>query len=358
VALYLRVEDAPASSSERQVSERKQPTVIDVATRAGVAVGTVSRVINHSEAVSQGTREAVWRAIADLGYRPNSIARSMRTRTTRTIGFVIPDISNPLFATIARNAELVLQNEGFLLNIASSDDNVEREVRLISVFAERQCDGLILVTNRESDPRILEALRSSRLPLLVLDRELELDVDRVMSDHALGVLLAVEYLLELGHRRIALINVSERIAPGRARARGFREAFLQRGLRVDEELIRTGRFDQGFGVSQTDLLLDLARPPSAIVAGGNQILVGVLQALQARKVRVPSDISLIGCDDTPVTQVFWPPITIIDRDVARIGRTAAQMMLERLQDSSATGEPSTVLLPTELRVRGSCTAVR
>ena len=336
---------------------RKRPTVVDVASRAGVAVGTVSRVINHSEAVSPTTRDAVWRAIADLGFRPNNVARSMRTRVTRTIGFVVPDISNPLFSVIARAAEGTLQNMGYLLNLANSGDSVEREVKLISDFAERQCDGLIFVTNNESDVRMIEALRAVRLPLVALDRDINLHIDKVMTDHARGMRLAVNYLLELGHRRIALINASELIAPGRERLRGFREAHAEFGLRVDESLIRAGRLDQEFGATQLGALLDLRRPPTALIAGGNQILVGVLRALQLRELTVPRDLSLISCDDTAVTQVSSPPITVVDRDLAQIGRTAAQILIDRLSGQNPS-QATRAFLPTELKIRASCTARR
>ena len=340
------------------MSQRKPPTVHDVASRAGVAVGTVSRVINHREAVRQHTRDAVWRAIADLGFRPNNVARSMRTRVTRTVGFIIPDISNPIFSLIAREAEQLLQGEGYVLNVANSGGSVEREVRLIRAFAERQCDSMLFVTNSETDPRVLEALRSSGLRILALDREVGLEVDRVMIDHARGMRLAVEYLFELGHRRIALINGSEEIAPGRERARGFREAHNERGLRLGEGLIRSGRFDQDFGAAQAGSLLDLGKPPTAMIAGGNQILVGVLQVFQQRRLRFPRDISLVGCDDTPVAQVACPPITVIDRDLATIGRTAAQIILDRLQHRGARVPPIVTRLPTELRIRGSCGPLR
>jgi LacI family transcriptional regulator len=315
-------------------------------------------VINHSEAVRQGTRDAVWRAIADLGFRPNSVARSMRTRVTRTIGFIIPDISNPIFSLVSRDAEQVLQSEGYMLNVANSGGSVEREVRLIKAFAERQCDAMIFVTNSESDPRVLDALRSSGLQILALDREVNLQVDRVMIDHARGMRLAGDYLLELGHRRIALINGSEEISPGRERLRGFREAHVQRGVKIGEGFIRSGRFDQEFGAAQAGSLLDLRKPPTAIIAGGNQILVGVLQVLQQRRLRFPRDISLIGCDDTPVAQVASPSITVIDRDLAKIGRTAAQIILDRLRQRGAGTPPIVARLPTELRIRASCARVR
>ncbi len=335
---------------------RKQPTVVDVAQRAGVAVGTVSRVINHSGAVSRKARTAVWRAIAELGFTPNKVARSMRTRVTHTIGFIIPDISNSVFSFMARDAEEVFQNEAYVLNIANSSGRVDREIRLIKAFAERQCDGLMFVTNNESDPELLETLRMARLPIVSLDREVNLPVDSVMVDHAQGVRSAANYLLELGHRRIALINASERISPGRARANGFREAHRERGAKVDETLIRSGSLDKEFGAAELGSLLDLPKPPTAFIAGGNQMLVGVLQGLQSRRLKIPEDISVIACDDTPVTQVFAPPITIVDRDLGKMGRTAAEMLLDRLHNP--TREPMTVMLPTELRIRGSCAAVQ
>ncbi len=340
------------------MAARKQPTVVDVASRAGVAVGTVSRVINHNESVKQRTRDAVWRAIADLGFRPNGVARSMRTRVTRTIGFIIPDISNPIFALIAREAEQLFQSEGYMLNVANSGDSVDREVRLIRAFAERQCDAMMLVTNRESDPRVLGAVRSFGLNVLSLDREVDLAVDRLMIDHARGMRLATDYLLELGHERVALINVSESVSPGRERSRGYREAHALRGRKVDETLVRSGRFDQEYGGAQLGSLLETPRPPTAIIAGSNQILVGVLQALQHRHLKFPEDVSLIGCDDTPVAQVASPPITIVDRDLTKIGHTAAQIVLDRLQFRSEGRQPVVARIPTDLRIRGSCAAIR
>ena len=333
---------------------RGTPTVVDVASRAGVALGTVSRVINDSGPVSKKTRDAVWAAIADLGFRPNTVARSMRTRTTKAIGFIIPDISNPLFSVIAREAEAVLQNDGYLLNIANSGDSAERERALVRSFAERQCDGIIFSTSNEMDPRVLEALRAARLPLLALDRDIDLPIDKVMTDHARGVRLATEYLFDLGHKRIALITASERIYPGRERARGYQSAHVGRGMDLDNRLLRMGRLDQEFGALQIGTLLQLDAPPTAVIAGGNQILVGVLQALQGRGAKIPRDLSLIGCDDTVVTQVFSPPITIVDRDLAQIGRMAARILLDRLGKNDAPYQPTRAILQTDLRIRGSC----
>lgn len=336
----------------------KKPTVIDVAERAGVSVGTVSRVINNSRSVSQKRRDAVESAIAELGFCPNPIARSMRTRTTRTIAFIIPDISNPLFSIIAREAEAVLQNHGYLLNIANTGDNVERELRLINAFVERQCDALIFATNNEFDPRVLGALRACGLPLLALDRDVDLPIDKVMTDHAHGIRLATEYLISLGHTRIAMITASDRVCPGRERIRGYREAMAARGIGVDEELIRAGRFDEEFGAAQLGALLQLRNPPTAVIAGGNQILVGVLQTLQVRGLKIPKDISVISCDDTALTQVFSPPITVVDRDLGKIGRATAQLLLERLRAKKSMVQPTRTVLPTDLRIRESCAAVR
>jgi LacI family transcriptional regulator len=335
---------------------RGTPTVVDVASRAGVALGTVSRVINNSGPVSKKARDAVWAAIADLGFRPNTVARSMRTRTTKAIGFIVPDISNPLFSVIAREAEAVLQNDGYLLNIASSGDSADRERALVRAFAERQCDGIIFSTSDEMDPRVLEALRAARLPLLALDRDIDLPVDKVMTDHARGVRLATKYLFDLGHRRIGLITASDRIYPGRERARAYQAAHVACGVDLDNDLLRMGRLDQEFGALQIGSLLQLDEPPTAVIAGGNQILVGVLQAIQLRGLKIPRDLSLIACDDTAVTQVFSPPITIINRDLAQIGRTAARILLDRLRGKDASYQPTRAVLPTDLRIRDSCAA--
>jgi len=330
----------------------KSATIRDVASAAGVSVGTVSRSLNAPDSVRPVTLAKVRSAINALGFQPDSRAQNMRRRNTLTIGFVIDDIANPWHASSFKAADGELRQRGFSLYLVNTNGRANDEAAAIDMLQHGRADGLILTINNEQDARTIKRLRDLRIPSVLLDRDIPLEIDAVLTDHASGLKQATNYLIELGHRRIAIITAGSDIRPGRERVRGFTEAFASRDLPVPEDLIRSQSLSADFGFREATALLQRPERPTAIIAAGNRILVGVLRAFQQQGVSIPGDISLIGCDRSDVAMLFPGPITIIDRDVDEIGRTAAQLLLERITNPG--DQPAQrILFPTRLILGGS-----
>jgi LacI family transcriptional regulator len=280
----------------------------------------------------------------------------MRRRNTLTVGFVVDDIANPLHAATFKAADAEMRGRGFSLYLVNTNGKARQEADAIDMLQHGRADGLIMTINSEQDPRTLKRLEELRVPSVLLDREISLEMDAVLTDHALGMTQATEHLIELGHRRIALISGGPDIRPGRERIRGFREAFRRRHLTVAEDLIQAQSLSADFGFRAASTLLQRADRPTAMIAAGNRILVGVLRALQQQNVSIPREMSIIGCDQTDLARLYPGPITLIDRDIEEIGRTAAQLLLERLVDRSEKAAQR-ISFPTRLILGGSCAPV-
>ena len=331
---------------------QRKISVRDVARQAGVSVGTVSRVINH-KAVSPEMVATVNKAMREMGYTPNAVAQSMRTKTTHTVALVVNDISNPLFSSIAKGAEQILREKNYSLFIANTENDPLREKLIIQSLVQRRVDGLMIAVADETSAETNSILGSVDFPVTLLDREINLSMDSVCDEHALGMKKAVRYLFDLGHKDIALITGSDNVRPGRERATGFREALRERGLDVVDTWLRQGRADALFGFAQAREILSAQPRPTALIAGGNQILSGVLRAIRQLELRITDDLSLISCDDIDLTVLMNPPITVIARDIGRIGGLAAELLLRRMSKTMET-EAIKLLIPTELIVRESC----
>lgn len=331
----------------------KYITIKDVAKQAGYSVGTVSRVINNKP-VSKKTRDAVLKTMAELGYTPNAIAQSMRTNTTKAVALVVNDISNPLFSGIAKAAEDVLRLQGYFLLISNTNNNPEIECEIVETLRQRRIDGMIIAVSDESNKTTQDILKNVNFPVVLLDRELPQEYDTVCDDHFQGMEQAVKYLMDLGHKNIKLISGSEKIRPGRERIEGFRSAFRKKKISVSNEQISQGRFDSVYGYEQAYKSLTSHNPPTAIIAGGNQIFTGVLRAIRSCKLQIPGDISVIACDDIDLTTLMSPPITVITRNLRDIGRVTGELLLSRIFDKGEDDACKHILMPTELVVRESC----
>jgi LacI family transcriptional regulator len=323
----------------------------EVARRAGVAMSSVSRVLSDHPDVSPEMHERVMGAVRELGYQPDILAQSMRRRSTLSIGFVVGDISNPLLAEIALGAEVELRNAGYSMLLTNSENDPKLDAHHVRLFRQRRVDGLLLSLAAEDDAETLEALKESDEPVVVIDRELpdELGSSAVLSDHRTGMRDAVGHLLELGHRRIGLI-LGQPLRFSRERQRGLEEAYRERGLGPEYRVLQ-GRLSPEHGRMATRELLAGGQPPTAIVAGGNQILLGALQEIQDRRLTLGEGISLVSCDSISVTELHVPPIAVIDRDTRELGRQAAALLLGQL---SGEREPERVVLPTRFVARPSC----
>lgn len=335
-------------------SRTARATIHDVARAAGVSIGTVSRVINGNGRTGAQTRKRVHEAIETLGYQVNVVAQSMRKQATRAIALLVHDIGNPIFASAARAAQGVLEDAGYMLVLASSGSGAGAEAASVRLLSQRRMDGIIGFFRRENEPATLAALREFDGGLVLFDRDMDLDADLLLTDHANGVLAATRLLLDLGHRRIALVGGATAVYPGRERVRGFLEAFRNHGLEQPApNLIRVDSLEADYGFRETSSLLFSDARPTAIVAAGNQVLEGVIAAVRAANLVVPRHLSLVGFDDSQAARVFAPPITVISRDVAQMGRMAAQMVLERMGEGRDR-PPRKVILPTQILLRESC----
>ena len=269
------------------MDRRRRVSMREVADLADVAISSVSRVLSEHPDVSDDMRARVLDAVAKLEYEPDFLAQSLRRGETRSVGFVVGDISNPLFSNVAWGVETVLRANGYSLMFMNSESEPALDVAHIRFFLSRRVDGLILSLASEKDPGLLEQLAKLELPIVLLDRDLpdEFGASAVQSDHANGMRQAVDHLLDLGHRRIALVAGSLDIRPGHARLKAMHEAIEARGL-PDESIHVPGSFTVEHGESATHQLLDMDEPPTAIIAGGNHPFVGCLTAINARGLRL------------------------------------------------------------------------
>lgn len=333
-------------------SPGRRSTIKDVAKAARVSAGTVSRVTSNNPTVQPHIRSRVMAAIKKLGYRPSAAAQSMRTSASKLIGCIVSDFSNPLYSATLRAAEPVLSDMGYTLIIASSDDRIDREIALFETFARRRVDGVIAVLSSEDDPTLLQTIESAGFPVLLMEREPHFAADMIATDHSGGMRDAVTHLIGLGHKRIALVTGSTQTRSGRDRAAGYRAAHAAAAVPVDEALLRCESLTTEFALEETKRLMALANPPTAIIAGGNLMLAGVLRALKALGKAIPADISVISSGATELAELASPPVTVIRWDLAAFGREAANLMLHRVSNPAAPARK--VIVPCELALRDSC----
>ncbi len=324
----------------------------EVADRAGVALSSVSRVINGHTDVSDVMRNRVLDAVAALGYETDMLAQSLRTGATMSIGFLVGDISNPLMSQITLGAEVELRKAGYSTLLTNSINDPASDVSHLKLLQQRRVDGLLMSLSDESDPDVTATLARMDVPGVLVDRDVDgTPFASVLSDHAFGIESAAQLLAGLGHKRIGLVNGNPRVRPSRERASALRR-FCRRHPGMSA-VVKTAAFTPEHGYRATLEMLSAPDAPQALIAGSNQILVGVLRALRELNRKVPRDVSLVTCDDVPLAEFLDPPITTIHRDNAAIGRLAARLLLEQL-----AGEPARrVVLPTGIRVTESCAAL-
>ena len=337
------------------MSKQKSSTIRDVANYAGVSISSVSRVLSNHPNISPNLRQRVESAVEALKYEPHFLAHGLRRGTTSSIGFLVGTISNPIMADISAKASELLSSQGYSMLLVCSQNEPQADVDYLHFLARRQVSGLIVSTASNGPDQSMPLITELGVPTVMLDRELTNapHVSAVQSDHKSGMCAAVAHLLEQGHRRIALIGGYDFIFPARERLRGFKAAFQEADLSYDPALVRSVGFPAHRAYAETDDLLGLAEPPTALIAAGNTTLIGVLQSLQEQNVVVGRDIALIGCDDTALAQLYSPPITVIERDLVLLGETAATLLLDTIRN----GGGQRIELPTKLIVRESSIGV-
>ncbi|MBB4936938.1 LacI family transcriptional regulator [Streptosporangium album] len=321
-------------------SVRGRPTMKDVAAAAGVALKTVSRVVNEEPGVNPATAGRVLSAIERLGYRRNESARVLRRGRTATVGLVIEDVGDPFYSGISRAVEEVALRHGSLVLSGSSGEEPPRERELVLTFCSRRVDGLIIVP-AGTDHGYLRPELDAGIAAVFADRPGGLDVDTVFCDNRGGAHTGVTHLIRYGHRRIAFLGDRPSIFTAAERLYGYRRALDDAGLPADESLVAMGPPEQAGPALERMLSGD--DPPTAVFTGNGRITVAVL--------RGGHRLAMVGFDDFELADLLVPGVTVVAQDPSRLGRTAAELLFRRID-----GEPGParrIELPTRLIPRGS-----
>jgi len=308
---------------------RRKPTILDVADRAGVSKSLVSMVIRGDDRVSPPRREAVLRAITDLGYRPNAMARGLVQRRTRMIGVVVSDLRNPFNGDVVSGILNEAAGLGYRALINTSDRRRDLEEDAIESFLELRVDGLVLATSRIEDRTVERA--AAAVPVVVLGRlTTDESSDSLTVDNEMGAEIAVDHCVELGHRAIAHIAGRESIA-ARMRRTGYIRAMGRHGL-TDHMTIVDGDFTEAGGYRGGHALLEQQMLPTAVFAANDLCAIGVLNALEEAGLEIPRDVSLVGYDNTSLAALRHVSLTSIHQPGEDMGRKAMELLFERIHE--------------------------
>lgn len=328
-------------------------TISDVAKRAGVSPVTVSRVINCVGNVSPATQQRVEQAIDDLGYVPSGVAQSLRSKRTRSLALIVPDIQNVFWTTVARGVEDAAQGRGYSVFLCNTDENAAKQQRYLDVVIGQRVDG-VLIAPYSSEGGDLARLRDRNIPTVVIDRYIDSwEVDSVSGDSLSGARALVSHLIALGHRRIAILAGPAAASTAVDRVAGYRLAFAEAGIAEDPRLIRFGEYKSASGEHMMAQALDSGAAPTAVFAANNAIAMGVIDELARRGLRIPQDIALVSFDDLPDTARLFPFLTVAVQPAYEIGANAAELLLNRLE-GDASAPPRHIVLPVHLIIRHSC----
>ena len=332
-------------------------TIADVARRAGVSTATVSRVLSGLGGARPATRARIETAARDLGYRPSAIARSLKLRTTKTFGLIITNIENPYFPQLVRAVEDAARLDGYALLLCNAADDPGRESFYLDLLVDRRTDGVIIAASSLGE-RHRAWLREARIPIVLVNALARgVRLPSVTSDNRNGGFVAAAHLLDLGHRRLGVLTAGRRNADAPLRQVGVRDAMSRAGLDPDALAMVVG--DPGVVGGETAMSEMLDRHPgvTAIIAYNDLMAIGALRTVRARGGQVPRDVSVIGFDDVDVAAYVEPPLTTISQSTAELGRLAVRLLIDRVRDDLAGGEPATaavrIVVPVRLHVRGS-----
>lgn len=328
-------------------------TIVEVAKRARASTGTVSNVIRGTVRVSPALRARVEAAIRDLDFHPNEIARSLKVNQTFMLGMVLPDITNPFFPQVLRGAEDMALERGFLLVAANTDEQMERERRVVSALRSRRVDGILLVATRGKDIDHIRKAIESGIPIVCLDRvPVGIKIDAVLLDNVRGAQDCVRHLIRTGYRSIAIITGPLELGVARERLRGYEAGLREAKIAVSKEFILEGDFRENSGyLLAKDLLLRRARPSAILVSNGVMAL-GVLQAFEELGVRCPEEVAIANFDDVAGDRSFHPRLTVVSQPGYEIGARGATLLMDRIE-GKVTRKPSIVRVAPTLIVRES-----
>lgn len=322
----------------------------DIAKIAGVSVATVSRVLNNSNLVKDDTSEKVNDVIAQIGYKPNAIARSLKVKSTKTIGIMIPDISSHFFPEVVRGIEDIANTYDYNIILCNTDLDREKEIRYLSVLSEKQVDGIIFMSNIVTE-ELNELFATLKIPVVLVATDYD-KLPSVTIDNVVAAEHIVSYLINKGHTRIAMISgrKNDPIA-GASRIKGYKNALIKSGIAFKEDLLVEGdyRFDSGYEGAKK--LLSLKERPSAVFAACDEMAMGVVRALLDDGFKLPDELPIVGFDDIDMAEKTWPPLTTIAQPLYQMGATGMKLLTDMINGCEAAEKK--VVLDFELIVRKS-----
>lgn len=330
---------------------RPRPTIYDVARLAGVSTATVSRLLNGTGQIAPATRAAIEAAVEQLGYRPNTIARSLVTKSTQTIALLLPDITNPFYAALVSGIQEHALRQDHTMLLCTTEGDPEREEQYLGLLRAKQVDGA-LVDGLVLPPDRIARFVQDGFPIVCLDRDIESDaIPLVQVDNLAGGRLAADHLLSLGHSTIAHVTGPRALGISDERLRGYREALAAAGIAADPELVAEGRFTEQGGYEATRTLLGRGAGFTAVFAGNDLSAIGVLHAIAESRRRVPEDVSVVGFDDLRLSAFTTPPLTTVQQPAAEIAQRATELLFDLAGGRNV--ETTRHLLEPRLVVRAS-----
>jgi LacI family transcriptional regulator len=324
---------------------RRKSTLADVAERAGVSTSTASRALNGHAGLAPATRAAVEDAAAQLNFQPSPLARSLRTRQTFTVGFVVPDVSSPFYAAALKGAQRTLEQSGYRVVLMDANLDVERELEAIETLLSHQVDGLLVATAGLARATFDEAVDGT--PSIFFDSVIAGTGDGTVTlDNTGGIRQLVEHLREHGHERIGFLAGSQRESAGAERLQAFLGA-----ITVDERYVKLCDWAIDEGRRAGFELLRDAEPPTAVIASSAELALGFMSAAASEGFRIPANVALVAFDDPYFGDLLEPPLTAVGYDPCEVGERAAELLVSSL---SSGAEPQNVRVPVTLVRRKSC----
>jgi LacI family transcriptional regulator, galactose operon repressor len=339
-----------AETNGRRGVDTARVTIAQVAAHAGVSPTTVSHVLSGKRLVNAATRDRVEQAVHQLGYRPNIVARNLRTRRTQVIAVIVPDITNPFYGVVTRGLADAVDSHGYATYVCNTDAHFEREQKFLADVLDRGVDGVVLASVDVTQQHLAEPARYGT-PVVCLGDGVEFPrVDRVIPDDEGGSRSATAHLAGRGASRIAMITGPP--GAGLARVSGYRRALEEAGLTFDPDLIREGGWTRPGGRDAMRALMGLPQRPDAVFCANDLMAIGAMDVVHELGLTVPADVALVGFDDVEAATLVTPPLTTVDNPAYQAGRDAGRLLLERMTGAYAGGR-RTVVLPCRLVERQS-----
>ena len=317
-------------------------TIKDLARKLNLSPSTVSRALRNHPDISSETKKRVLQLADELDYHPDSIAQSLQTRKTKTIGVIVPEIKQPFFAAVINGIEALAYDAGYTIIVCQSNENYEREVVYTRSLVSHRIAGLLVSLQRRG------------IPIVFFDRVSDqIEASKVMVDDYQGAFDVVNHLVGVGYKRIAHLAGLKNLSISLNRLQGYKDALIQGGLRYAEERVVYGGLDDTDGLIGLQKLLTLEKTPDAVFAVNDPVAVGAFTVIKASGLKIPADIALAGFSNTNLSGLLEPPLTTVEQPTYEIGKAAAQLLLEQINHDGDYFRPKTKILKTHLIIRSS-----